>query len=125
MLKIAIILGSTRLGRNGEAVAKWVVRSDHRLGRSLEDAAGEISKNDNQGKIYEKTEHKEKGRPVLHVSENLSREEQIAERAHELWQQRHGEHENDLADWFQAEREINEWHQKQIKAKASHVSIRQ
>ena len=24
MLKIAIILGSTRPGRNGEAVAKWV-----------------------------------------------------------------------------------------------------
>ena len=27
MIKIAIIIGSTRPGRNGEAVAKWVYRS--------------------------------------------------------------------------------------------------
>ena len=72
-----------------------------------------------------KKEHKEKNQSVLHVNENLSLEEQVTERAHELWQQRNGEHGNDLADWFQAEREINEWHQKQIKAKASHDSIRQ
>ena len=69
-----------------------------------------------------KTEHKEKGRSVVDVNENLSREEQIAERAHELWQQRNGEHGNDLEDWFQAEREINEWHQRRPKAKASHNS---
>ena len=67
-----------------------------------------------------KTERKEKNRPVLHVNENLSREEQIAERAHELWQQRNGEHGNDLADWSQAEREINEWHQRRLKSKALH-----
>ena len=72
-----------------------------------------------------KKEHKDEGRSLLHVNENLNLEEQIAERAHELWQQRNGEHGNDLADWFQAEREINEWHQKQTKAKASHVSMRQ
>ena len=69
-----------------------------------------------------KAEHKEKSQPVLHVNENLSREEQIAERAHELWQQRHREHGNDLADWLQAEREINEWHQRQLKVKAPHIS---
>jgi hypothetical protein len=67
-----------------------------------------------------KTEHKEKSRPILHVNENLSREEQIAERAHELWQQRKGEHGHDLADWFQAEREIDEWHQRGLKSKVSH-----
>ena len=66
-----------------------------------------------------KTEHKEKSQPVLHVNENLNLEEQIAERAHELWQQRNGEHGSDLADWFQAEREINEWHQRRQKSKAS------
>ena len=67
-----------------------------------------------------KTEHEEKSRSVLHVNENLSREEQIAERARELWQQRNGEHGNDLTDWFQAEREINQWHQRRLKSKASH-----
>ena len=62
-----------------------------------------------------KMEHKEKSRSVLHVNENLSLEEQVAERAHELWQQRNGEHGNDLAHWFQAEQEINEWHQRRLK----------
>ena len=65
-----------------------------------------------------KTEHKEKSR-LVHVNENLSRDEQIAERAHELWQKRNGEHGNDLTDWFQAEREIDEWHQRQLKSKVS------
>jgi len=73
-------------------------------------------------KFMKKTEHKEKSRPVLHVNENLSLEEQVAERAHELWQQHNGEHGNDLAHWFQAEGEINEWHQRRTKAKASHIS---
>jgi hypothetical protein len=53
------------------------------------------------------------------VNENLNLEEQVAERAHELWQQRNGEHGNDLAHWFRAEREINEWHQRRPRAKAS------
>ena len=66
-----------------------------------------------------KTEQKEKSQLVLHVNENLSREEQIAERAHELWQQRNGEHGNDLADLFQAEREIDAWHRRQLKSKVS------
>jgi hypothetical protein len=68
-----------------------------------------------------KTEHNERGRSVLDVNQNLSREEHIAERAHELWQQRNGEHGNDLADWFQAEREIKEWHHRRLKSKASHL----
>jgi len=42
-------------------------------------------------------------------------EEQIARRAHELWQQRGHEYGNDLTDWFQAEREINGWHQRRLK----------
>ena len=49
--------------------------------------------------------------PILHVNENVSLEEQIAERAHELWHQRGRELASDLSDWFQAEREVNEWHQ--------------
>jgi hypothetical protein len=53
--------------------------------------------------------------PILHVDENVSLEEQIAQRAHELWH-RHGcNHGSDLTDWFQAEREINEWHQRRLK----------
>ena len=59
-----------------------------------------------------KTERKMRRQPGLHVNESLSLEEQIAERAHELWQQRNGEHGNDLADWLQAEREVREWHQR-------------
>ena len=69
-----------------------------------------------------KIEHKQKSQLVLHVNESLSLEEQIAEWAHELWQQSNGEDGNDLADWFQAEREINEWHQRRLKAKAPHIS---
>lgn len=66
-----------------------------------------------------KTEHKQKSQPVLHVNENLNLEEQIAERAHEFWQQRNGEHGNDLTHWFQAEREIAEFHQRKSKTQAS------
>jgi hypothetical protein len=53
--------------------------------------------------------------PILHVDEKVSLEEQIARRAHELWHQRGHEHGNDLTDWLQAEREINEWHQRRLK----------
>jgi NAD(P)H-dependent FMN reductase len=38
MLKVAIILGSTRPGRNGEAVAEWV----HRIARQRDDARFEL-----------------------------------------------------------------------------------
>ncbi len=41
-------------------------------------------------------------------------DEQIARRAHELWQRRGGGHGCDWADWFQAEREINELHQQRL-----------
>jgi Protein of unknown function (DUF2934) len=53
--------------------------------------------------------------PILHVNENTSLEEQIAQRAYELWH--HGDRKpgSDLTDWFQAEREINEWHQRRLK----------
>ena len=53
--------------------------------------------------------------PILHMNENVSLEEQIAQRAHELWHQCGHEHGNDLTDWLQAEREINEWHQRRLK----------
>jgi hypothetical protein len=39
---------------------------------------------------------------------SVNAEEEIAERAYELWRQRNCEHGNDWADWFQAEREINQ-----------------
>ncbi len=55
--------------------------------------------------------------PVLLVNQNVSLEEQIAQRAHELWHLRSREHGSDLSDWLQAEREINEWHQKRLKSK--------
>jgi hypothetical protein len=44
---------------------------------------------------------------VLHAGESLSMEEQIARRAHELWQQRGHTEGADLDDWLQAERELN------------------
>jgi hypothetical protein len=52
------------------------------------------------------------------VDEKVSLEEQIAQRAHELWAQRGREHGSDLADWFQAEREVNEWHQQRLRNSA-------
>lgn len=78
-----------------------------------------LRNNNDQGEIMKKTEHKQRSNSVLHVNENLSLEAQIAERAHELWQERNGEHGNDLTDWLRAEREINEWHRGRPKAKAS------
>ena len=62
-----------------------------------------------------KTAHKKAAAPVLHVDESVSLEEQIAQRAHELWCQRGREHGSDLAHWFQAEREVNEWHQQRLR----------
>jgi Protein of unknown function (DUF2934) len=53
--------------------------------------------------------------PVLPVNENVSLEEQIAQRAHELWCRRSYEHGSDLDDWLRAEREINEWHRQRLK----------
>jgi hypothetical protein len=56
--------------------------------------------------------------PVLHVDESVSVEEQIAQRAHELWHQRGRKPGADLADWFQAEREVHEWHQQRLRNSA-------
>ena len=61
-----------------------------------------------------RTPHKNTAAPALRVDESVSLEEQIAQRAHELWHQRGGEHGSDMADWFQAEREVNEWHQRRL-----------
>ena len=49
--------------------------------------------------------------PIIQVNENISLEEQIAQRAHELWHQRNCKLGDDLTDWLRAEREVNEWHQ--------------
>ena len=56
--------------------------------------------------------------PVLHVDESVSVEEQIAQRAQELWHERGRKPGADLADWFQAEREVNEWHQQRLRNSA-------
>jgi hypothetical protein len=48
------------------------------------------------------------------VDLSVSMEEQIARRAHEIWQQRGRHHGNDWTDWLQAEREITEWHHKRL-----------
>lgn len=53
--------------------------------------------------------------PILKVDENVSLEEQIAQRAHELWHHGGRKPGCDLTDWFQAEREINEWHHRRLK----------
>jgi hypothetical protein len=65
-----------------------------------------------------KTTHKTTS-PNLRVDESVSLEDQIAQRAHELWQQRGGSHGSDLTDWLHAESEINEWHRKRLEAKVS------
>ncbi len=65
-----------------------------------------------------KTEHKNAAAPPLRVDEKVSLEEQIAQRAHELWHQRGREHGGDLTDWFQAEREVNKWHQQRVRNSA-------
>jgi len=57
----------------------------------------------------------ENSAPILRVDESVSLEEQIAQRAQELWQQRGREHGHDLTDWLRAEREINEWHQEKLR----------
>jgi len=64
------------------------------------------------------THFKKPAVPALHVDESMSLEEQVAKRAHELWHQRGYEHGADLADWFQAEREVHEWHQQRIRNSA-------
>ena len=52
--------------------------------------------------------------PVINVDQTVSMEEQIARRAHEIWQLRGREHGNDWMDWLQAESEITEWHHKRL-----------
>lgn len=61
--------------------------------------------------------------PGLHVDENVSLEEQIAQRAYELWKQRghHSKPGSDLTDWFHAEREITEWHHKRLQTNPKHT----
>jgi hypothetical protein len=61
-----------------------------------------------------RTTHNKTVTPTFHVNENVSPEEQISRRAHELWLRRDKEHGNDLTDWLQAEREIGEWHQTRL-----------
>jgi hypothetical protein len=51
----------------------------------------------------------------FNVDESASLDEQIARRVHELWQQRGRTPGHILTDWLQAEREINEWHQKRLR----------
>ena len=57
--------------------------------------------------------------PILNVNENLSLEEQVTQRAHQLWEQRGYEHGHDLSDWSQAERDICEWHQRRLQVKGT------
>ncbi len=61
--------------------------------------------------------------PGLHVDESVSLEEQIAQRAYELWQQRghHSKPGSDWTDWFHAEREITEWHRKRLQPNPKHT----
>ena len=63
--------------------------------------------------------------PVLHPHADVSLKEEIAQRAHELWMYRGQQPGNDLADWFQAEREINEWHQHRAQSSpaSAHTSL--
>jgi len=64
-----------------------------------------------------KAKRKSNGVNGYSVNENISLEEQIAQRAHEIWKEGGCCCGNDLAHWFRAEREIMEYHQ-QRQAKA-------
>ena len=66
------------------------------------------------GKIANKPKQNERNNNA-----NLSLEDQIAGRAHELWLQRGRAHGSDLDDWLQAEREVNEWHHKRMQGNPS------
>jgi hypothetical protein len=56
-----------------------------------------------------------KGVNGFSVNENVSLEEQIAQRAREIWKEGGCCYGNDLADWFRAEREVMEYHhQRQV-----------
>jgi hypothetical protein len=59
-----------------------------------------------------KIRHRKAAEPAPRVDENMGLQEQIAQSAHQLWHERGYEHGADLADWFQAEREVNQWHQR-------------
>jgi hypothetical protein len=61
-----------------------------------------------------KTNTSETAALVSRLDEHMKFQEQIAERAYELWQQRGCAHGYDLADWFQAEIEIKERYRQQI-----------
>ncbi len=67
--------------------------------------------------MKKKSLHKDSA-SVLHVDESVSLEEQIARRAHELWEERGRDHGHDLIDWLRAEREISEWHQQKLRGGA-------
>jgi hypothetical protein len=54
----------------------------------------------------------------LHINESLSLEEQIAQRAYELWHHRKCQPGSELDDWLQAEREVTEWHHERLQSKA-------
>jgi hypothetical protein len=59
------------------------------------------------------------GTPALHVDDSVSLEEQIARRAHELFEQRSREHGNDLSDWLRAEDEVNERYHQRLRAQTA------
>jgi coproporphyrinogen III oxidase len=65
--------------------------------------------------LMKKTATSKVTEPVLHVNLDISLEEQIAQRAHELWHHGGRKPGSDLTNWFQAEREVSEWHKKQLK----------
>ena len=54
-----------------------------------------------------KTNHS-KTKLVPTLNSNANHEEQIAQRAYELWQERGSVHGDDWGDWFQAEIEIKQ-----------------
>lgn len=51
----------------------------------------------------------------LQVNLDLSLEEQIAQRAREIWSERGQVHGDDWRDWFRAEAEIDEWHKHRLR----------
>jgi hypothetical protein len=63
-----------------------------------------------------KTPKTKKAPSIVDVDQTVSLEEQIARRAHDIWLQGGRESGNDWTHWFQAEREINDWHHKHLRA---------
>src|SRR5262245_22754543 len=99
-------------------ITKRKTGTDRAGGKQSRQNNRQINNREDESLMKNKTNHKKADVATLHVDETVSLEEQIAQRAHALWHQNGRKHGSDLADWFQAEREVTEWHQQKVRNSA-------